>query len=311
MRKNRILILLLLACCLISSPVYAAIDMTSIPALQDLSNYIEKMVRNIHEGASEMMKIADMLICNAIHGKTSYVTISTPGIGLASFSIHLVNPMFLICGAILYALGFLILVVASFYMFDVALNIAATLLLLPIGLALWPFGWTRDKLGIMIESIAYYTGLFIFLPLGILIGVEIVKDVASSAIRNNGGDVDLYTAFEEDNADALSAVFGIFSLGFLKILLCYVVALRIIPLMATEFCNHFFGSSLLGNPIHEKVAQFAQILKKQTIDRAGKHGKNIARAAAGNVIQQAGDRRGNFLDRSIYQYGKRVAKPKK
>ena len=35
---------------------------------------------------------------------------------------------------------------ASFYMFDVAFNLSISIILLPLGIALWPFGWTKAKL---------------------------------------------------------------------------------------------------------------------------------------------------------------------
>ncbi len=307
MKKYITFIILLFIFCISAAVAFADDNpIRNITALSQLRKYILDMVKNVNESSSEMMKIANMLICNAIHGKSSYVTLTD--IGLVSGKVHLVNPMFLLCGVILYVIGFLILMLASFYMFDIALNIAVTLLILPLGLALWPFGWTKDKLSIMIKSIVYYTGLFIFLPLGILIGVDIVK-VAAENIMAPGSD--LYKAFADDNAEELSKIFGLSSLGLLKILLCYIVALRIIPLMATEFCNHFFGGSLLGNSLHDKFSQFSEILKKQTVDRFGKYGKNVAKAQAGHMIQKAGNKNGNFLDRAIYNYGKKVAKTKK
>lgn len=311
MKKHIKFIVFLLIFCFASFSCFAKDTISDIKALNELNTYIEQVMKDVNKGASEMMKIADMLRCNAIHGKASYTTISIPKTSVG-VRVHLVDPHFLFVSLILYVLGFFILMVASFYMFDVAFNVSVTLLILPLGLALWPFGWTRDKLKVMIESIAYYTGIFIFLPLGILIGVKIVTGVAEASFSGAGGDtINLYTAFKDDNTDALSQAFGFWSLGFLKILLCYIVALRVVPLMATEFCSHFFGSSLLGNPIHDKVAQFSQKLKQATIDRAAKHGMNIVRAQTGNMIKNAGNKNGNIIDRTLYQYGKEVAKPKK
>lgn len=69
-------------------------------------------------------------------------------------------------------------------MFDVAFNLSLSIVLLPIALALWPFAWTRGKLKTVVESIAYYTGLFIFLPLGILIGAQLVVTIIEGAFTN-------------------------------------------------------------------------------------------------------------------------------
>ncbi|MBR2273992.1 MAG: hypothetical protein IJ864_04095 [Alphaproteobacteria bacterium] len=282
----------------------------SIVALHQLNDNVTMMAEQVNAGASEMMKFADMIICNAVHGRNSYTTFVVAE-KVLSVKIQLIDPLLWLSGAVLYVLGFGILLIASFYMFDVAFNVSVTLLIMPLGLALWPFGWTRDKLKPMIESIAYYTGIFIFLPLGILLSVKLIKNVATDVFSGAGAAINFIQAFEEDNADIISDNLGFFSIGFLKILLCYIIAIRVVPLMADEFCTHFFGNSLLGSPLSEKITQGVDILKKKTIGRVSKYGQNVAKHQVGEMVKKSGDKNGNFLDRAIYNYGKSVAKTKK
>lgn len=63
------------------------------------------------------------------------------------------------------------------------------------------------------------------------------------------------TVFNEDKSDIIRDNLGVFTLTFLKVLVSYLVAMRIIPLMANEFCSHFFGGSLVGSPMSEKMTQ--------------------------------------------------------
>jgi len=278
--------------------------------MDKLTNKVTKMSQLISESSSQMMKIGDMLICNSFHGQAAYakITIDTwfGSFNLAKFR-ALALQLFT-SGVILYALGFFITVIASFYMFDVAFNLSIALFLLPLTLALWPFAWTKGKLKDVVLSIAYYTGVFIFLPLGILIGKQLVVDVINSVLPEGS---DFMTMFKEDRADDIQDTFGFFTLSFLKILVAYIAAIRLIPLMAGEFCSYFFGKSLVGSPMSEKLTQMSSALKRQTIGKAGKFAKDVAKHKAGKWIESKGDKKGGFMDRVIARYGKQMAKNKK
>ncbi len=311
MKKIFISILLsLFIICSLAKEAYADLQFSSV---NQLSNRIEMMAKQINQSSSHMMMFADMLICHSIHGESSYTSISIPVIDY-SIDVHFVCLDIFLSGVVLYALGFCIMLIASFYMFDVAFNISITVVLLPLGLALWPFGWTRDKLKPMVDSIAYYTGLFIFLPLGICLGRALVDGVASSVTTNSHITclgMTFKEAFDAGNSDCIRDKFGIFTFGFLKILLCYIVAMRIIPLMASQFCSYFFGESLAGSPLSETITQLGQSLKRRTVNRAVGYGRDVLKHQTGSTIMSAGDKNGNILERAIYNYGKNVAKTKR
>ena len=283
-----------------------------LTSLEELKLNVAAMARMLHSSSAKMLQFADMLVCNARHGEASYQTFSI--VGIVDISIHLIALDIFISGIILYALGFFIMMMTAFYMFDVAFNIALAMVLLPLGLALWPFGWTKDKLKIVIESIAHYTGLFIFLPLGIAICVEIVEQALASFATDASNTIAAQTLaamFDEDNSDFIRDNLGVFTIGFLKVLLCYLVAFKVIPLMANDFCDHFFSKSLAGNPIADKLKQGMEILKQHTVGRVGNYTKDVAKHQTGNMVKSMGNKDGNLLDRAMYRYGKKLGNTKK
>lgn len=124
------------------------------------------------------------------------------------------------------------------------------------------------------------------------------------------------TVFNEDKSDIIRDNLGVFTLTFLKVLVSYLVAMRIIPLMANEFCSHFFGGSLVGSPMNEKMTQAIAVANQKTIGKAAKFGKDVASHKIGKAIEKAGNKRdtehgGSFLGRAMARYGKQMAKTKK
>ena len=282
-------------------------DFSGTPGGSHIGNLvtnITQMADEIHKASSKMMKFGDMLICASLHGKAALISIPIlPDIRIIDLSLFLV-------GGIFYILGFMIMMVASFYMFDVAFNLIISIILLPVGLSLWVFSWTKGKMGIILKNVAYYTGLFIFLPLGILIGKEIVYTVIEDALSP-----DIWTIYNNDQSDLLEEKLGLVQLPFLKILLSYIIALKVIPLMADDFCTHFFGKSLVGNPMRENMTQIGNMIKKHTIDKAAKFAKDVAKHQTGSAIKKAGEKMGGdnagLISRSVASYGAEMAKTKK
>ena len=273
-------------------------------AMQNLSSNIKDMAKSVNKASSEMMNFASMLYCSSLHGKAADWEFDIAG---WQVTYRIVSIELWLSAVFLTIVGFLILVATAFYMFDVAFNLSISITLLPLGIALWPFGWTRDKLKDVILSIAYYTGVFIFLPLGIVIANAIIQDVAASAF---GSAEALKDAFQNDKADLIQDSLAFYKLTFLKILLCYALALKIIPLLAGEFCSHFFGSAMAGNPISEKITQQLSKLNQKTLGRAGKYGKDVVKHQTGDAIKKLGNEKGNFIQRATYNLGKNIGKTK-
>lgn len=267
--------------------------------LEELCDNIMKLAELINKSTSEMMRFGDMLMCSGLHG-------SAADIDLKFISFKLIAPSIYLSGAILYILGFLIMLMTSFYLFDAAFNLSISVILLPLALALWPFGWTRDKLKIVINSLLYYVGVFIFLPLGVLMAKELAFSVVEMAFKSSVG-FSFQAAYEADQSDLIEDNLGIFCMPFLKVLLFYVVALRIIPLMAMDFCKYFFGGALVGSPMMDRITQAAKHLMRQG-KKIGKTGKDIAKHQTGKAIENKGKRRGGFLGKVISQYGKNMAR---
>jgi len=288
-----------------------SLNFDQIGALTELTDNITTMAGQIYKGSSQMMKYADMLKCYAEHGKGAFYSIN---LLIFSISIHWIEPWTWLASLILLVIGFLIMMIASFYMFDISFNIAVSLFLLPLGLALWPFGWTRDKLKTVLENIVYYTGLFIFLPLGIAIATSLVTTVIDDTLARQTGTNGRSFAeiFKDGQSDILQKSFSIFSMGFYVLLMTYIVAMYIIPLMAGEFCSHFFGNALLGSPISDKITNFVKDQVSSAKNRAGKYAKDVAKHQVGSMIKNhSSARSSNFLSRVMHRYGSNMAKTKK
>ena len=313
---KKIVILLFFSLSFLLTPVEVNADLINVQsatfsevsggtAMANLSKNITKMAKSINKASSQMMNFASMLYCNSLHGKAAEWALEING--REWFTRKVISIELFLSSIILTIIGFLILVATAFYMFDVAFNLSLSIVLLPLAIALWPFGWTRSKLRDVVESIAYYTGVFIFLPLGIVIANAIVQDAVADAF---GGVEELKSAFQEDKADLIQESLAFYRLPFLKVLLCYILALKIIPLMAGEFCSRFFGDALAGSPISEKITQQLSKLNKKTLGRVGKYGKDAIKHQTGHAIQSMGKENGNFLQRTTFNLGKSIGKTK-
>ena len=262
---------------------------------------IREIALSINEASSQMQKFGDLLHCAALHGKVAEWSVDA---WIVEIKIGIIiAPLLWLASIVFIFIGFIISVAASFYMFDVAFNLCVSISLLPLAISLWPFGWTRSKLKEVVDSIVYYVGLFMFLPLGILVANTLVINVVTQIFGES-----MESLFASDNSDRLGVELGLISLGFLKVLLTYLIAFKIIPLFANEFCNHFFGAALLGNPISEKIQQAMQQVKKHTLGRLGKYTKDVAKHQLGKYIEKHGDHEGNFLQKTIAQYGSNMSK---
>ena len=283
----------------------ATFDFKFNQTLYDLIINVRQIALTINNAASQMQKFGDLLNCASLHGKVAEWSVEFLGITL--FSMIVIAPLLWLASIVFICIGFIISIAASFYMFDIAFNLCVSIALLPLAISLWPFAWTRGKLKKVIDSIVYYVGVFMFLPLGILVANTLVVSV----VQEITGSGDLEQLFQSDNSDLLGEKLGIITLGFLKVLLTYLVAFKIIPLFANEFCNHFFGSALLGNPISDEITARLQQVKKATVDRVGKYSKNVAKHQIGKSIQKMGNENGNFMQKTIAQFGKDMADTRK
>ncbi len=275
-------------------------------SMQKLSDTIYDLAKSINTASSQMLKFGDMLFCSSLHGKAADWTYEV--LGMTVFSERIIHLGLWFASVLLIIVGFLVSLASAFYLFDIAFNLSLGICLLPLGIALWPFGWTKDKLKKILSSIVYYVGVFIFLPLGILIANSIVISVLADVF---GGAKVLEDAFANDRSDLIEDKLSLFTLSFLKVLLSYIVAFKVIPLLAVEFCGHFFGSALAGNPLNEKLTKALGDLKKKTIGKATKYAKDVAKHQAGKKLQKMGNKDGNALQRIAYNMGKSMAKTKK
>lgn len=275
-------------------------------AMKDLTLNIYDIAKKINDASSEMMKIGNMVLCSSLYGKAAewkFNVVGDFGLSLG----RIIAPDLFLSGLLLYIMGFFVMLMSSYYMFDVAFNLAISITLLPIALSLWLFGWTKDYLKKVIDSITFYTGLFIFLPLGILLAKEIVQAVVDGVIVQH---TNIETLFKEDNADAIKDVFGLFTMSVLKLIICYMLAFKIIPTMADEFCKHFFDKNLAGSPLGDKIKQIVDKTKNAIKKKVGGYAGDVLKTQIGKAMENQISSN-NFMGRSVQRYAQGLQNNKK
>ena len=269
--------------------------------MDDLTNNVVRLAELVNKSTSDMMKFGDMLLCSSLHGSAADISI---GVGPLSIDFKVISISLWFSGAILYMVGFVLMMMSSYYLFDAAFNLSISIVLLPLALSLWPFAWTRDNLKKVVDSIVYYIGVFIFLPLGVLMAKEIAFTVVNNAFIDASG-FDFMTAYREDKGDLLEDELGLFCMTFLKVLLCFIVAVRIIPLMAMDFCKYFFGESLVQTPIADRITDVAKSGMKQA-KKGGKFAKDVGKHQLGNKINSLGNSIGGNIGGAIARLGTKI-----
>ncbi len=275
-------------------------------SMQKLSDTIYDLAKSINVASSQMQKFGDMLFCSSLHGKAADWTYEV--LGITVFEKRIIHLGLWFASVFLIAIGFMISMASAFYLFDIAFNLSVSICLLPIGIALYPFGWTKDKLKKVLDGIVYYVGVFIFLPLGILVANAIVKSVLADVF--GGADV-LEDAFANDRSDLIEDKLSLFTLSFLKVLLSYIVAFKVIPLFAVDFCQHFFGGNIVGNPMSQKLTEMIKERLNKSASKAKKRTADIMKHQGGKLVSNMGKEDGNFIQRAVYNTGKSMGKTQK
>ena len=98
---------------------------------------IYNTTRDISDATAFILVLGHALTCNAVNANSFKVTIA--GIQLMSVP----NIPVWSCGAIIYFFGFMLTLSVTFYLVDIAFKLGFAVIMLPIGVALWPFPWQR------------------------------------------------------------------------------------------------------------------------------------------------------------------------
>ena len=245
-------------------------------------NGVYEATANIYHKVADMSVLGDALMCHAAHAGKNEVTIPYTGIVLFSYP----DISVWLCGFIIYFCGFMLLLGISFYIVDISFKLGMAVILLPIGIALWPFEWTKDKLTKLISIILKSAGIFIFLA----ITVSYALNMLSSSI---GGLESILEAIDNENTDMVSETFSLFSLNFLIIMAVLVYSKKMISSTIQDYVDKFFPDAGFGGgsgayPMHHLSTQAIDFAKKKVVAPVASFAGDVAMTQAGRATAAVG-----------------------
>lgn len=168
--------------------------------------------------------------------------------GFSFFSITIPDIWMLFCGVVIWFCGFMLTLSICYYLLDISFKIGFAVLILPLVIGLWPFGWGQSKLKTCISIILKAAATFAFLSITTSYAITLVD----SAI--NGVD-ELLAAIAEDNVTYVEKQFSIMDGQFLILLFCYIYSIKLVGSTINDYVNKFFPDGVFGDssPMHHKM----------------------------------------------------------
>lgn len=242
-----------------------------------LSN-IYNTTRNISDATALLMVLGHALTCNAVHANNW--TVSILGITLMSVP----NIPVWICGAIIYVVGFFLTLSVTFYLVDIAFKLGFAVIMLPIGIALWPFPITKDKLVILISIMLKNAAIFVFLAMAVSYALNLIDSVI-------GGMDDIFQKIDNNETDTVSREFNFSSTRFLLVMGALIYGIKLVGSAVADYADKFFPDQAFGggqkaSPIHGSMTQSMDFVKKKAVDpvtswAGDKARKQVGKATAG------------------------------
>ena len=241
-------------------------------------NNIVSLNRAIDYFTSTNMALGNALMCHATHAGR-VVLLEALKLGLPDIWIWLV-------GLVIWAFGFALTLGVSFYLLDISFKLGLAIILLPLGIAFWPFSATQDKLVAVISLILKSAAIFAFLAITVSYGLVLI----SKAI----GDLDiLIFSLKYGLTKNISDTFAISGPYFLLIIFAYIYAMNLVEITEGAYVNKFFSSSLdPGSPMHAAATKGvgkATNMAKMAGGKAKNAGGKLAKGAANKVKGWAKD----------------------
>ncbi|MDR1693569.1 MAG: hypothetical protein LBR70_00025 [Lactobacillaceae bacterium] len=234
----------------------------------------------IDKTVSENLVIGNALICHA-NNAGAWVDVSF----LFLFSLKIPNFWLMICGAAIWFAGFMLTLSISYYLLDISFKLGFAIIVLPIAIALWPFGFTKDKLAKVFSIVLKSGGIFAFLAITTSYSLELI----SAAM---GGLDEFYDRIANDDATWIAARFEITGPFFIIIIFAYLYSIKMIGGTIKNYVDKFFKDAAFGSasPIHSKATQATDMVKQKSValgKSAAKAGGKAAVLGAKGLIRGA------------------------
>lgn len=284
---------------------------------------IYETTRKINDKTALMLTMGHSLTCHAVHaGKNSVGCCGIELFDYPDFSVWL-------CGGIIYIVGFMMTMSITFYVVDIAFKLGFAIIMLPIGIALWPFPITKDKLTTLISIIIKSAGIFAFLAITVSYALNMVDTatsmnltddvppIAVQAIKQKassqgldwdklGGMEKLFFMINNNMTDAIAENFTLFSLYFLVLMFAMVYGFKLIGSTIEDYVDKFFPDKAFGKaaPMHGSMTQAVDFAKKNTVDKAASWAGDVATATTGRLMKGTGKLMTGKYNDSIKHYWK-------
>ena len=250
--------------------------------------------RNISQSIAMVSVLGDTLMCHAVHGQDKK-SVKIPKTNISLFSYPNV-PMWL-CGAIIYFFGFMMVLAISFYVVDIAFKLGLAILLLPIGVALWPFSAKIKDLDLLAKLLAIIlksAAIFVFLALTTSFALNLIGVAV-------GGLEEVFDAITENaDSDVVSEHFTLASSAFLIVVVALIYGFKLIGAAVSDYASKFFPDKAFGQaaPIHGMMTQSVDFTTKKVVKPAAALAHDITTTQAGRGVVQVGKFiRGDFTRR--------------
>lgn len=244
-----------------------------------LSN-IFTTTRNISDATAFVLVLGHALTCNAIHANNW--TVSVLGVTLMSVP----NIPVWLCGAIIYVIGFMLTLSVTFYLVDIAFKLGFAVIMLPIGIALWPFPVTKDKLSILISIMLKNAAIFVFLAMAVSYALNLINTATI-------GVDDLFARIDNNETDTVSNDFSLASSNFLVILFALIYGMKLIGSAVADYADKFFSDKAFGggqkaSPIHGSMTQAMDFAKKKVAEPVADWTADKAKVQLGKATEGVG-----------------------
>lgn len=254
---------------------------------KSVMNSILGAMRAITDETSNIMVLGDSIMC--------YSSVENGG-AFNFFGTSMPNFIMWIGGAIIWFLGFLLVLALGYYFLDISFKIGFAVLAFPIVIGLWPFNMTQGKLFIIISVIAKSAAFFAFLALMTAFGLSLVGEATivggldelfskiDTIARSSSGETTDEALVQEIN----DAVY-LFSPTFVTILFALIYFYKMVQKTSSDLVNKFFPDNAFGDssPMHSAATMMTDYTRKMVTSITGANlAKDIVANQAGIGIKK-------------------------
>lgn len=264
---------------------------------------IYNTTRNISNSVMLVSILGDTLMCHSVHAAKKNVEVW--GIHLGSYP----NIPIWLCGAVIYFFGFMLLLSITFYVVDISFKLGFAIILMPIGIALWPFDKTKDKIVILISIFLKSAAILAFLSITVAYTVGMLSE-SLSGLR------EVFEAIATNNTDYISETFTLEAKTFLIVVAALAYGMKLIGSTIPQYVNKFFPDKAFGDasPMHHLSTQAMDFAKQKVVAPVATYAGNVAETQIGKGVEKVGRfARGGYHEQiksGIQKVGVAIRNPK-